>query len=362
MDSRNSENRGTGQMARPKATRQDKVAGLAERAGKPDRLRREIDNGAVKEARAYVKGWSPQVQTRTQAQYEKLTDRLQATGKTPEQAAGTKAAYYAYRAAAVHEARSELKEALTARDKAARTQDAAGRETAEDRIRNAVAVLEHYKPGERDKVRDKQRKWDYTGPEKSERSNGKREAVGKRDAGWRDRVWEQVREKDKDAVAVLALSGARPAELNKGVAVTRTKDGLRFDISGAKVDDRTGRGQEKRSVSVTKEAAEKSPEGRHLLTELRRTGDTRTVTPDGSTDALSRRLGRAGERAGEQHVSAYDYRHAFADRAKADGADKGELARALGHRAEESQAAYGGAGGGGSGGGFSRATASRSVR
>ena len=300
MDSRNSENRGTGQMARPKATRQDKVAGLAERAGKPDRLRREIDNGAVKEARAYVKGWSPQVQTRTQAQYEKLTDRLQATGKTPEQAAGTKAAYYAYRAAAVHEARSELKEALTARDKAARTQDAAGRETAEDRIRNAVAVL--------------------------------------------------------------ALSGARPAELNKGVAVTRTKDGLRFDISGAKVDDRTGRGQEKRSVSVTKEAAEKSPEGRHLLTELRRTGDTRTVTPDGSTDALSRRLGRAGERAGEQHVSAYDYRHAFADRAKADGADKGELARALGHRAEESQAAYGGAGGGGSGGGFSRATASRSVR
>ena len=330
-----SESKGMKRTQQP-PTKQDKIAGLAERVGKPDQLNREIGNSAIKEARAYVRGWNAQqAQPQTQRQYAKLTDRLHKTGQTPEQAAGTKAAYYAYRAAVVHEARSDLKEALTARDKASKTQDASGREGAETRIRNAAAVLEHYQPGERDKVRDQQRKSDYTGPEKSERSNGKRETVGQREAGWRDRVWEQVREKDKDAVAVLALSGARPAELKNGVTVTRTRDGVRFDIAGAKVDDRTGRGQEKRSVSVTKEAAEKSPEGRHLLSELPHTGDTRTVTPKVLPDALSRRLERAGERAGEQHVSAYDYRHAFADRAKADGADKGELARALLTRHDE---------------------------
>lgn len=361
MENRKTESSGLGRTQQ--ATRPDKIAGLAERIGKPDQLNREVNNEAVKEARAFVKAWNATaVQTRTQKQYEKLTERLHTTGTTPERAAGTKAAYYSYRAAVVHEARADLKESLTARDKAIKTQDGSGRESAEARIRNATAVLKHYQPGERDKVRDQQRKSDYTGPGKSERSNGKRETVGQRDEGWRERVWEQVRGKDKNAVATLALSGARPAELKNGITVTRTREGVRFDISGAKVDEATGRGQEKRSVSVTKEALEKSPEGQHLLSELPRTGDTRTVTIEGSPEALSGRLGRAGERAGEQHVSAYDYRHAFADRAKADGADRGELAAALGHRAEASQAAYGGAGGGGGGGGFSQATASRSVR
>lgn len=336
-------------------------AALAKIAERCESQPRTIDNAAVREARAHIKGWRPDAaHPATREQYRKTTERLARTGKLPEQAAGTTSAFYAHRAALVHEAKAELREGLTARDKAVREKNQAARHDAEKRISSALAVLERYPPGS-DKADNFQRTSAYKGAHQSGRSNGKREALAERTPGWRDRTWEQVRDRDKDAVAVLALTGARPAELVKGVQVEKTGAGLRFTIQGAKVDDATGRGQKVRSIEVSRAEASKSAEGRHLLAGPAH----REVRLDGTPSAFAHCIERAGERAGVERVSPYDYRHAFASRAKADGVERGALAEALGHRSAASAAAYGGAGMGGrsgSGGGFSRASASRPTR
>ncbi len=183
-------------------------------------------------------------------------------------------------------------------------------------------------------------------------------ALAERAPDWRERVFQNVRERDRDAVSVAALTGARPAELAKGVQVDRMKDGgLRFTVQGAKLDDATGRGQKSRTIEVTRADASKSAEGRHLLAGPA----SREVRLDSTPGAFAHRIGRSGERAQIERVSPYDYRHDFADRARSDGAGRDEIAAALGHRSETSQAAYGGRAGTG-GGGFSRASASRPTR
>ncbi|CDQ11958.1 conserved protein of unknown function [Acidithiobacillus ferrivorans] len=333
------------------------LAKMAERGGTPPR---QIDNAAVKEARVHIKGWrADMVRPSTQEQYKKMTERMHRTGKSPDEAAGTTKAFYAYRAAVVHAAKAELRESLTARDRASREKNDDARRDAEKRISVALAMLDRYPPGGRDKADNFQRTSLYTGAHQSERSNGKRETLAERAPDWRERVFQNVRERDKDAVSVAALTGARPAEIAKGVQVDKIAGGgLRFTIHGAKLDDATGRGQKSRTIEVTRADAAKSAEGRHLLA----AGPAaREVPLDGTPSAFAHRVQRAGERAGVERVSPYDYRHSFADRARSDGAGRDELAAAMGHRSETSQAAYGGRAGTG-GGGFSRASASRPTR
>lgn len=341
----------------PTPDRGDMLAKMAERSGVQPRT---INNAAVKEARAHIKGWRPDmIRQTTREQYQKTTDRLARTGQMPEQAAGTTRAFYSYRASIVHTAKTELRESLTARDRASREKNQEARHDAEKRIGAAMAVLDRYPPGS-DKADNFQRKSLYQGSHQSERSNGKREALAGRAPDWRERVFQNVRERDKDAVSVVALTGARPAELMKGVQVDRMKDGgLRFTVQGAKLDDATGRGQKSRTIEVTRADASKSAEGRHLLAGPA----SREVRLDSTAGAFAHRIERASIRAGEdRQASPYDYRHDFASRAKSDGAGRDALAAALGHRSEASQAAYGRAGTGGGGGGFSRASASRPTR
>ena len=336
----------------------DRGAVLSKIAERCESQPRTIDNAAIKEARAHIKGWRPdEVRPDTRNQYQKMTERMHKTGKLPEQAAGTTRAFYTHRAALVHTAKTELRESLTARDRAGREQNQEARHDAEKRIGAALAVLERYPPGS-DKADNFQRTSLYTGAHQSEHSNGKREALSERAPGWRDRVFAEVRDRDKDAVAVAALTGTRPAELVKGVQVEKTGAGLRFTIQGAKVDDATGRGQQSRTLEVSRADAAKSAEGRHLLAGP----SSREVRLDSTPGAFAHRVERASIRAGEERpASPYDYRHAFADRARSDGAGRDELAAALGHRSEASQSAYG-AGGGSGGGGFARASASRPTR
>jgi len=323
----------------PRLSKNESISRVADRIGTE---RRQIDIAAIKRAREFVRGWSPkQVRPSTQQHYADMLDRMARTGKNPEQSAGTTRAYYGYRAALVHEARVELKESLTERDRATRTRDEAAKVRAEGRIGTALAILERYPPGERDHEKNLDRKSLYDGPRCSEHSNGKKEALASRPDDWRDRLWSEIRPMDRDAVAVLALTGARPAEFEKSVTVEHTVKELRFTILGAKLDDKTGRGQPARMITVSREEAGKSVEGRYLLQAIYKEKDVRIH----GANAFTQRLERAGARAGVEGcpVSAYDFRHAFASRLKAEGGDRAEIAAALGHQAERSQAGYGSA-------------------
>ena len=235
---------------------------------------------------------------------------------------------------------------------------------AEARIRGAVKTLERYPPGTGDPRADMQRPSAYQGAAHSDRSNGKRDALDSRPVDWRDRIWSEIKERDRDAVAITALTGARPAELTKGVRVQHTKEGdLTFEIKGAKLGD--DRGQAKREIVISKEEASKSVEGRHLLTQIKE-GQGRDVHI-GDAKNFSDRVRHASERAmpGERSVSPYDYRHAMASRLKADEhLTPADRAAALGQQAERSQETYGRASSAGQSGSgsISSARASSSTR
>lgn len=314
----------------------------------------------VKEARALVKDWKPdQVSDKTQARYDTLNERMSRTGQKPEQIAGTRGSFQIYRASLVHQARAELKQALRERDAILRTQKnekaqkseqnpaqtRTALRAAESRIRAATETLKQYPPGTGDPREDKQRVSAYTGATHSDKSNGKRDALDSRPADWRDRIWSEIKERDKDAVAITALTGARPAELTKGVRVQHEQNGdlhgdLRFTIKGAKLGD--DRGQAKREIVISQAEAVKSAEGRHLLAQVKE-GQGRDVRI-GDAKTFSDRVRHASERAmpGERTVSPYDYRHAMASRLKADEhLTPADRAAALGQQAARSQEAYG---------------------
>lgn len=328
----------------------------------------------IKESRELVKGWRPDtVSTLTRDRYAELAGRMERAGKTPEQMSGTRGTFKIYRAAAVHTARTNLQSELRERDSLMREQKTAtGAQekvefraqllATESKIREARAILDRYPPGTGDVLKDRERTSAYSGAKTSDRSNGK-DHLDKLPPDWRERVWSLTGDRDRDAVAVLALTGARPAELTKGVRVEHGRDGsLTFTIRGAKLGD--DRGQKERILTVDKSAAERSAEGRHLLAQVRE-GHGRDVRI-GDAGNFSDRVAHAGERAGlsgDQRVSAYTYRHDFAATLKSDPSlSRDEIATALGQQAERSQEAYGRSGGGRGGGGGTRASASSGTR
>jgi integrase len=350
-------------MQQTKADRlKDRVSEISSIRNQAQNRPREISTADIKSAREHIKGWKPgQVRDSTQARYAALSERMQRTGKTPEQIAGTKQSFYTYRAALVHEARTELRTALRDRDVAARAHNPEQKMNAEARIKTHTETLTRYAPSAGDLAQDMERKSAYTGDRKSERSNGKREALDSRPADWRDRVWKEIQPRDRDAVAVTALTGVRPAELEKGVQVRNAGDSLQFKIEGAKTNG-SDRGQEQRTITISKQEAAKSVEGRHLLDTVK-PGQEREVKI-GDAANFSDRVRHASERAmpGERTVSPYDYRHAFSARIKDDARlTQSDRAAALGQQSERSQSAYAGAGSAGSAGSGSISSASAST-
>lgn len=328
----------------------DRLHDLADR-------RERMPLNEVKEAREFVKNWKPeQVSEQTKARYAALNERMQRTGQPPEKIAHTTGSFKIYRAALVHEARSELKHSLKERDALLRAQknekaDAKSEQDpaknraqlrdVEQRIRDAKAILEKYPPGTGDPREDMKRNSVYAGEKHSDKSNGKRDVLNTRPPDWRDLVWQKVTERDRDAVAVAALTGARPAELEKGVRVSHEKNGdLKFTIYGAKIDEEKRRGQEVRTITISRDEASKSSEGRHLLESVKE-GKGRDVRI-GDPGNFAQRIASAGDRAGLERVSPYDFRHAFSSRLKADDRLKpADRAVALGQQAERSQEVYG---------------------
>jgi len=242
----------------------------------------------------------------------------------------------------VYEARTELRTALRDRDAAIRTHNHEQQLDAETRITASSETLNRYIPGTGDKMQDLQRTSLYTGAVHSERSNGKREALNSRPNDWRDRVWREVQPRDHDAVAVAALTGARPAEIERGIEVRNTGENLHIKIQGAKCDGKWS-GQAQREITISRAEAEKSTEGRHLFAQVKQ-GQSRTIKI-GDAGNFSDRVRSASERAmpdQQKPVSPYDFRHAFAARLKADGQlSASDRAAAMGQQSERSQSEYG---------------------
>lgn len=309
-----------------------------------DRLEARADARAVaqlredvKEARGFVKGFNARdVSADTAARYSRAVNQMRSAGQRPEDAA-SKATFQFQRAALVHVTRNEVKAGLRDLDKHRRAGDVDRAADAYTRVRDGLDTLRRYPPSTGNRAEDMQRQSVYNGPPRAEHSNGKRDSLTGLPDDWRDRVQREVGDADRPAVAVMALSGARPVEV-KGIRARQDGQQIALTIRGAKVD--SDRGVASRTITFDRDELAGTEAGRDLLTWLGNR-EQRTVTHSGTVGSFRERVARAADRADLPDVTAYTYRHAEARRLKDDNTPRGEIAARLGHRAERSQSQYG---------------------
>jgi integrase len=293
----------------------------------------------VKEARGFVRGFdSRNVSDTTATRYDRVVRQMREADQRPEDA-GCRSTFEFRRAALVHVTRAEVKTALRDQDKYRRTGDVDRAADAYGRVRNGLDTLRRYPPTTGSREADLQRRSAYGGPARpdAERSNSKRGSMSGLPSDWRDSVQREARPDDRAALAAMALTGARPAEV-RGIRVRADADSITLTVRGAKVDD--ARGVAVRTVSIDRADLAETEAGRDILGWLGER-EQRTVAHSGNVEAFRERVSRAADRAGMPQVSAYTYRHATARDLRAEGLPRAEIAERLGHRSDRSQSTYG---------------------
>ncbi len=130
----------------------------------------------------------------------------------------------------------------------------------------------------------------------------------------------------------FALFGIRPAELLRGVVLSKTAEGLTLVVHGAKVDAR--RGQPTRTLEIMPSLLGQSAMAAQFLRDEAARTPILRASP---ADILAVRRAMREVQAG---LSPYAYRHARASDAKASQSTHG-VAAWLGHASDRAQSAYG---------------------
>lgn len=184
----------------------------------------------------------------------------------------------------------------------------------------------------------------------------KKEQMRTLDDDWPDQIWSAVSAKNggqgaawRLAVAALAVTGARPAALEKGITFSFAnhdgRDVIEAHIPGVKLTSVRGQPEHMFSWSLRSDT--------HRVLELDALAGAIADAPDQTlvvqydAEAISTRLREVSKTIWprrKNQVTGYCYRELLSSTAKAAGVPAEELAAALGHRSAESQGAYARAG------------------
>ncbi len=295
----------------------------------------------------------------TKARYAQIALTLDVTRPDPwepvniEQAAKTKNTFYAYRAAvrwsALERASVALRVYKNTKDESAKTAAYASMLTAAADLARYPADAQPGIPspamvafGLDDAKAPSEFKKKKAGPGPNDKLKDAN-TIQKID-GWRALVFGRLLAVNSpwiDHAAVAALTGCRPAEV-ASVRIEQANGMLVITIPGVKVSDTKGQPYRKFSIK-----ADAGPEFAHLVERVK-TGPV-LLSSDSTASAFSEALKRAGRQAlGDKAppMTGYVYRHALACDMKADGADRDDIASALGHAVTKTQSHYGRASGG----------------
>lgn len=142
------------------------------------------------------------------------------------------------------------------------------------------------------------------------------------------------------ALAIAEITGCRPAELVLGVQLSLSGGGgITFRIDGVKVD--AGRGQPLRAIDV---AYSTTPAFILLLEYLNESQTGSAMIAINDAKQYSDRIRYQSRKLFpffETGFSSYSYRHAFSAAQKKAGISRRDLAKSMGHRSCASQSAYG---------------------
>jgi len=177
-----------------------------------------------------------------------------------------------------------------------------------------------------------------TEPRTKLRSSGKRPSLRGKPGDWRLQIWgKSQHSKYQDAIAVLALTGCRPSELEKGIDMQLSTNGkVLITIRGSKVTRHSG--QELRSIEFTAEGVF----GQHLARLIRAGINEIKLEPNQGrylSDCLRAWSKQLWPRQKHQ-ISCYSFRHAASADFKRQLPSK-QTSAALGHRAERTKRYYG---------------------
>lgn len=177
---------------------------------------------------------------------------------------------------------------------------------------------------------------DATGGQSRKKMSLKDE-LGLLPAGWQEKIvaHAQSSEAYADAIAILALVGCRPDELERGVSVRLDREPAVIRIRGAKLGEHSG--QPWREIDVATSALPP-----HLLRCLQDERDVAFVTIP-STDALRQALYRISEDLwpGGLRVAPYHFRHSRAETLRENGWAAHEIAAVLGEQSAHTVSHYG---------------------
>lgn len=161
--------------------------------------------------------------------------------------------------------------------------------------------------------------------------------------GWFEAVYDNLADKYREAWAISYCTGLRPDELDTGVKIVRTHDGISFFIWGSKKHKDNGSRWRRIELRRDDPAVQ-------LITE-NMTGQVHDYSLEPSKEAFAMAVSRAAARAGlDAPISSYTCRHNFAATLKKAGWHPLEIAKAMGHRSTGTQNNYGGHGAVGRGG------------
>ena len=174
---------------------------------------------------------------------------------------------------------------------------------------------------------------------------------------WPDRMWSAVCAISggrgaawKLAAAALAVTGARPAALEKGIEFSIVKRGgksvIQAVIQGVKLIDDV-RGQPEQRFFWSSHSDTHREQELTALAEAIAASPNRKIVVQYDAEAISSKLREVSKKLWprrKNHITGYCYRELLSSTAKAAGASVEELALALGHRSAESQGAYARAG------------------
>lgn len=162
---------------------------------------------------------------------------------------------------------------------------------------------------------------------------------------WRQRLWRLVRPDAlyRDAIAVLSVVGARPAEVTRGIRVRLFKDGMTliFRINGAKVTETQGQ-----PIRVIRSICTR-PEADHLREMCRKAKGTVLIRAVCSPKRLRDSVSHYGSMAfpikeeDDYIVSPYSFRHQISADMKTEETDRKRIAAVLGHTSTRTASKYG---------------------
>lgn len=304
-------------------------------------MTREKEFELVAAVRSSIANVGKEASEATKAEYNRIYQRMIAKNEEPADAK-SRCDFYRRRAALIFVTAGHARDALRQRDRSA--YQSPEWEAAMAEIGRIGAILERYAP---DPLRrhhaegvqgicwtDVRNRLADQGIKPLHQSKRGGVSALTRRRGWRDELFAVASDGYRDALAVSLCTGARPAEIAKGVEIRRHAEGLQLTIKGAKVG--ATRGQPTRVLLVRIDSAA----ARHLAG-LADAGPAVVATNAKRFSDATAAAGRRAFPSLRARITPYTLRHVAASALKASGVDSVALAEALGHRATRSQQAYG---------------------